>query len=239
MGRITNKDKWDAKMTIINDKIDSYIKGLSLNIPDKFYLINRIGKIDECFTNRIYCSISGLYFYGKNPTKLDVESITNISNNLKLDDKEIYVEYKYQWGNNHWSSTTIKIDEFENSDKVFLTLEEAKPIAEKIENKIKERREFLETHKKDKDYNYSANGYKFLGWQNCWRSIPVDSNLVPCSESGNPTYCYSYPREERPEYFSCLDQKHILIEVSHNQRGSEHSVSCPKCKVYWKYDSSD
>jgi hypothetical protein len=62
------------------------------------------------------------------------------------------------------------------------------------------------------------NNYKFLGWQNGW---DYQNKLFP------------------NDYNICLIQKHKLDEIQHNSRGSENTVSCDICKIYWKYDCSD
>ena len=67
-----------------------------------------------------------------------------------------------------------------------------------------------------KDSYYTENGYKFLGWQNGW---------------GRERY-------KEPEYRHCIDSKHKRFDISNNRSGSENTVSCPICKIYWKYDSS-
>jgi hypothetical protein len=56
-----------------------------------------------------------------------------------------------------------------------------------------------------------------------------------------------YSRIEHPEYCDCLAKGHNdwkkpeghWDNVQHNQRGSENTVSCDVCKIYWKYDCSD
>lgn len=90
--------------------------------------------------------------------------------------------------------------------------------------------------KKNASFNYA--GYKFLGWQNGWKYVYFD-------EQGNVTTnekekkSFGYLTSDYPEYGKCRDLKHRRIEVQHNNRGSENTVSCDICKIYWKYDSSD
>jgi len=55
--------------------------------------------------------------------------------------------------------------------------------------------------------------YKNLGWMNSWTSM-------------------------KPEYTKCRELKHE-VEHSGDRRGIENKVVCHKCKIYWKYDSSD
>jgi hypothetical protein len=93
--------------------------------------------------------------------------------------------------------------------------------------------------KKDTNYNYAENGYKFLGWQNGWEHIYYDEDGKLCSETNKPSMSFGYTKEHHPEYRNCIDSKHQLIEVQHTRTGSENTVSCPICKIYWKYDCSD
>jgi hypothetical protein len=105
------------------------------------------------------------------------------------------------------------------------------------ENRIE--KEFKEQRKKDGGYDYAANGYKFLGWQNEWKHEYYDEDGNLCSETGKPHKSFGYSKENYPEYRNCIDSKHRRIEVTHDSRGSENTVSCPICKIYWKYDCSD
>lgn len=57
-------------------------------------------------------------------------------------------------------------------------------------------------------------GYNYLGWANGW--------------SKNP-----------PELQKCRDEKHSMNEISYSPRGSDHTVYCDICKIWYKYDSSD
>ena len=81
-------------------------------------------------------------------------------------------------------------------------------------------------------------GYKFLGWQNGWRHIYLDKDKNPTTDPTKRVY-FDYTKEEYPEYRNCVDSGHQRDNISHNNRGSEHTVSCDICKIYWKYDSSD
>ena len=82
-------------------------------------------------------------------------------------------------------------------------------------------------------------GYKNLGWTNGWKSIMLDAD-------GNVTDDYKlyrkhggYSKDQHPEYNACRDAEHKTDECQHNQRGSENTISCDICKIYWKYDCSD
>jgi hypothetical protein len=81
-------------------------------------------------------------------------------------------------------------------------------------------------------------GYRFLGWQNGWEMNP---NIK--DEKGNVKFG-GY--KNQPEYLACVEKGHNDYKnaehwdsISHNNRGSENTVSCDACKIYWKYDCSD
>lgn len=90
----------------------------------------------------------------------------------------------------------------------------------------------------NKDFDYKSNGYKFLGWQNGWSSDYFDEDGELCSVSGKPKKSFGYTKEKYPEYRNCRDLKHKLVEIQHTRSGSENTVSCDICKIYWKYDCS-
>lgn len=56
-------------------------------------------------------------------------------------------------------------------------------------------------------------GYRYLGWQ-----------------------VYSGNCEELKK---CYELGHKTREVSHNNRGTDHTCWCNECKIWWKIDSSD
>lgn len=81
-------------------------------------------------------------------------------------------------------------------------------------------------------------GYKFLGWQNGWATNPHTKD-----EKGNPKFG-GY--KDQLDYSACLEKghnDHRNVEhwdsVQHDNRGSENTVSCDACRIYWKYDCSD
>jgi hypothetical protein len=80
--------------------------------------------------------------------------------------------------------------------------------------------------------------YKFLGWQNGWRHIYLDESKNPTEDESKKRY-FSYSKEEYPEWYKCqMEEKHKCDEVYHSPRGTENTVSCDICKIYWKYDCS-
>jgi hypothetical protein len=90
----------------------------------------------------------------------------------------------------------------------------------------------------DKNYNYEENGYTFLGWQNGWKHVYLDIDKNVTEDKSKQVY-FDYLTEDYPEYGKCRDLKHQTVKVHHNNRGTENTVSCPICMIYWKYDSSD
>lgn len=96
----------------------------------------------------------------------------------------------------------------------------------------------MKTNAKAIDEDLQKQNYVFLGWQNGWKHVYFD-------EKGNETTdtekrkSFGYAERDYPEYGACRRQKHVLDEVQHNQRGSENTVSCDICRIYWKYDCSD
>lgn len=89
----------------------------------------------------------------------------------------------------------------------------------------------------DKNYNYEENGYTFLGWQNSWKHVYVDKDDNPTTDMKKVSYA-KYLTKDYPEYGKCRDLKHKTITIRHNNRGTENTVSCPICMIYYKYDSS-
>ncbi len=79
--------------------------------------------------------------------------------------------------------------------------------------------------------------YKFLGWQNGWKSIMLDAEGNVTTDSKQYRQHGGYYNQD--EYTACMLSGHQKHEVYHNNRGSENTVSCDQCRIYWKYDCSD
>lgn len=88
------------------------------------------------------------------------------------------------------------------------------------------------------DAKLKEEGYKFLGWQNGWKSVYFDANGNVTTDD-KTRKSFGYLTADYPEYGKCRDEKHKRDDVQHNPRGSENTVSCDICKIYWKYDCSD
>lgn len=235
-----NIDKWNYYMDILNKRADVFMDSITKTIPSVFYEVTPVGNIIECFvTARSYSH--RMYFYTKNPTNKDIEKIKAYCDaNEPLLEERAYFDYYYSWGSGRKASTAVKItDLMFNSKTKTVDKEKAEQIALEIKKQAEERKLFLQANGKDKNYNYAANGYTFLGWQNGWKSTKFDKDGNRCDQTGNPPSSFGYTEEDYPLYGKCRREKHRIIEVSHNSRGSENTVSCPICKIYWKYDCSD
>lgn len=235
--------KWDRAMAILNKLEEDFMNETKFVCPEKFYLIGFDGKVKECkFKARKYSN--GLFFTGKNPKTQDVEKIENaVLNPVQLSTEKIFFDYSYEWGDGFKASTSISYKDIINNKKVFSSFEEAEKIALAIRQENQRIKDFKELHKKDTSYNYSANGYKFLGWQNGWNHVYFDEDgnqtTGDISKGEKPKKSFGYTKEQYPEYMNCIESKHIRIEVSHSRSGCENVVSCPICMIYYKYDSSD
>lgn len=82
------------------------------------------------------------------------------------------------------------------------------------------------------------SGYKFLGWQNGWKHVYFDEDGNE-TEDNSKKRTFGYRTADYPEYGKCRELKHAKDEIQHNPRGSENTVSCDECKIYYKYDCSD
>lgn len=243
-----NLEKWNYYLAIINAKTNEFINSQKegKTIPETYYIVHPIGRIAERTIIDVgyshYRHNGKTYFNGKKPTKKDVEEIAEYSTKeIPFSIDNIYFKYSEIYGkeNNRTSTSSVKFNDVVNEIGLYYSLSDAEIISNKVleENRIE--KEFKEQHKKDGGYNYAANGYEFLGWQNGWKHEDYDEDGNLCSETGKPHKSFGYSKDNYPEYRNCIDSKHIRIEVSHNSRGSENTVSCPICKIYWKYDCSD
>ena len=244
MAKQKNIDIWNEYMRLIKERESAFIKGFLGEKPhDIIYQVFRQGKIQVCYVTGINYSVygTGLFFTGKNPTLADVAKIKKCyTDDPPMTVENIAFEYYYLWGdnNNQKASSTHFLYKPDNYSLLTLSKEEADLTSERLKLEYSELEDWKKIHQKDRHFNYNAAGYKFLGWQNGWKHVYFD-------EQGNQTTdpqkkrTFGYSKEDYPEYGNCIELKHRRIDVSHNNRGSEHTVSCPECKIYWKYDSSD
>jgi len=242
----SNLEKWNYYLSIINDKTDKFINSQKegRDIPEKYFAVYPTGKIVERnifgVTYSHYRHRGTTYFTGKLPTRKDVLQLKAYSElNIPFSIDNIWFSYREIYGGHFTSVSSVSFSDITNQRGLFFTFDEAQAYSERVIEKIKEDTAFNEKHAKDVSYNYAANGYKFLGWQNGWKHEYYDEDGILCSISGKPSKSFGYSKENYPEYRKCIDAKHRRIEVHHNYRGTENTVSCPICKVYWKYDCGD
>jgi len=243
----TNLEKWNYYLSIINDKTKQFIDSQKSGkvIPEKYYIVYPIGKIAERKIVDIeyshYKHGGRLYFSGKKPTKKEIAALADYSEiDIPFSVNNLWFKYSEIWDKEtgRTSTSAVRFNDVVNQKGLFYSLYNAEKHAAAIKQQNKEEEEFQKLHKKDNGYNYHANGYKFLGWQNGWKHDYYDEDGNLCSESGKESKSFGYSKENYPEYRNCIDSKHKRIQVSHNRSGSENTVSCPICKIYWKYDCS-
>jgi hypothetical protein len=96
---------------------------------------------------------------------------------------------------------------------------------------------------KELNRELESKGYKFLGWQNGWKHVYFDEDGKQTAgdllKGEKPKKQFGYLPADYPEYCKCVDAGHAHGNIQHNPRGSENTVSCDICKIYWKYDCSD
>jgi hypothetical protein len=244
----TNLENWNYYLSIIEKKTDEFIASQKegKKIPDVYYVVLPVGRIAErtiIGTEYSHFKHGGkLYFNGKKPTKIEVGALATYSTmDIPFSADNLWFKYCEVWDkeNNRTSTSRVRFTDVVEKKGLFYSIEDAEKQGEITRKFVEEEKAFKELHKRPMGYNYAANGYKFLGWQNGWKHVYYDEDGNLCSESGKPRRSFGYLKEDYPEYRNCIDSKHRRIEVSINQRGSENIVSCPICKIYWKYDSSD
>lgn len=233
-----NSEKWNYYSDIIKRKTNIFIKNIEEynKIPKEYYIVSYTGMIHKMIikSTKYLHTNYGIYirFNTKIPTKKDILDLkTYALSDILFDKNAIYF--------NAISDTKmdeyISFDDLMNERNIFYTIEEANKKSIENKNKI----EFINNNAKDITYDYLANGYKFLGCQNNWKMSSFDENGNLCNITGKPHKVFKYSEKDYPEYRKCMDLNHIHIEVSKGNTGYENIVSCPICKIYWKYDSSD
>ena len=242
----TNLEKWNYWYNLIVAKTKQFIESQCETIPTKIYKIYPSGKIGigevtgVDYNYRLNGNNFYLQFFTKKPTKDDVLKLKKYHElNIPMTRERIMFKYSELFGNGSSRASSVHLL-FDNSKNENLTTCEnkAKEISLMLTSEYDKKNKFLDEHKKDKNYNYNENGYKCLGWQNGWKHVYFDAE-GNVTEDPTKRKSFGYSTADHPEYGACKDAKHLHIEVQHNQRGSENTVSCPICKIYWKYDCSD
>lgn len=154
--------------------------------------------------------LHGIKYYGPNPTRHDIVKLKNFYNNIDIEN--LSTHHVYVTFEHFTSKITMSLSKLLQTH-CFDKSEAIDKHFKHIDN-ISKTMLFYKKHSKTKDYDYEVNGYKYLGWQNSWLEPPV-------------------------EYKTCKEQGHLQVDVHHDNRGYENTGSCPLCKIYWKYDSSD
>lgn len=240
----TNIDKWNYFWGLIDERTNKFIESeiKDKTIPEVYYTIYPSGTISERKLGKIsyshYKHGMSNFFIGKTPTNEHIKKVKLYSeSNIPFTTDNLYFEYQ-EINSKFNAKSSVNYNDIINEVNIFFDLDKAKEKSNEIIEKVKADNEFDELHKKDASYNYSANGYKFLGWQNGWKHEYYDEDGVLCSISNKPSRSIGYTKENYPEYCNCKEQNHRKIEVRHYRNGSENTVSCPICKIYWKYDCS-
>lgn len=242
MAKRKNIDVWNGYMRLIKERESVFINDIvGEKPPEIIYQVYGQGKLDVCYVTDIKYSVykSGLFYTTKIPTSVDLSKIIKYHEDDPLMHKEnIAFEYYSIWGDNHKASSTHFLYAENNYYLLTISKEEAEIASVERKAVYEELEAWRKLHAKDASFNYLMNGYKFLGWQNSWKHVYFDENGNQTTDPEKKR-SFGYTKEDYPEYGNCIELKHRRIEVSHNNRGSEHTVSCPECKIYWKYDSSD
>lgn len=241
----TNLEKWNFYFNEITLKSNDFIKSILPIIPEVFYKVENNGEVYECTVLNAHYS-HRMHYWGKRPTNDDVQMIKGFyEDDEPFDAKNAYIDYRYCWNeeNGYTSTTAINIIDLVEGKNAFLDKETAEKVGKEKKKAFDDMIAFKEKHKKDANYSYGSNGYKFLGWQNGWKHVyfDEDGNVTTGDESKGekPRKSFGYLEADYPEYGKCIREKHRRIEVQHSRSGSENTVSCPLCMIYWKYDSSD
>lgn len=244
----TSQRKWDFLQSELKRRLDEFAKANIRELPQKLYKVELSGSIIEAFGLRPYYRWSfNTFMRGKKPTKKEIEQLTDdLSKDIPLTVDKLSFEYSYYWGEKkeYKATTGISYKDFLSmKPPFFIYISDAQEYSDNIKEKRKAEKEFDELHKKDENYDYRVNGYKDLGWQNSWHHVYFDEDgketTGDISRGEKPKKTFGYKKEDYPEYGICRELGHRTIEVSHDNRGTQHDVSCPVCKILWKYDSSD
>lgn len=217
----TNLEKWDYYMTLINENASDYADTISRKVPKRYWFVYPTGKmVERTILARFYHFEFDTFYRDKKPTQKEVKAIRSNAN-IVIDFKpeRLYFKYEEPRSTNdqvhYFTSSVMVLDLINSLGGNYLNQQDAEIAAVDVKAKHEAYLIFKETHKKDANYDYRGNGYKFLGWSNV----------------GQPAI--------HTEYTACIGSKHQRIEVQHTRSGSENTVSCPVCKIYWKYDCSD
>ena len=210
-----NLEKWNFYKRILNRKSSEYIENIiNDNVLDKFYSVDTNGDIHTNIIDSLYCAEADVGFLGRSPNNKDISRIKMLSNSdIVFSVQNIVISY-YEIINEYKSISRIKYVEYIEDKDIFIEYEEAKVVSDSRKAKCEKTKAFIEANIKPSNYDYDANGYTFLGWENTWI--------------------------EEPQLLKeCRAKNHEYVETKIGRKGMDNTVSCPVCKIYWKYDCSD
>lgn len=223
-----NIDKWDYYINVIDEKTKKFIKDVvansTINVIQKYYIVyESTGIIIEAVIKNItYNHVAhGAYlkYIGKSPKNIKIKEIEEYANSeIPFDINNILFIYRLTKDGHPFGTVNNRIKDF-NKDNIYYNIKDAEAARNIILQRNVEYDNFKRIHNKDTKYKYEEHGYKYLGTQNSWNFDNIEN--------------------EQPEYYNCINQKHPLIEVRNNNKGTYNTTSCPKCKIYWTCDSSD
>lgn len=244
----TNQRKWDFLQAELKRRLAELVKANFNELPKELYKVEFSGKVNEGVdVEPYYLWPFNTFMNGKSPSKKEIEQLTDdLSKDIPLTVDKLSFQYSYYWDEEKKSKSKTGIsykDFLSMKPPYFVYKSDAQEYSDSIKDKRRVEKEFDELHKKDKNYDYRGNGYKDLGWQNSWHHVYFDEDGKETTgdilKGEKPKKTFGYKKEDYPEYGNCIEQKHRTIEVSHDNRGTQHDVSCPICKLVWHYDSSD
>lgn len=224
----TNIDKFNYYKNIIVNQEWDFLQSIT-DYPKELYEVLGSGIVRTyTFDHFSYKHPVSLFFHIK-PTKEDVTKLAQYAAS-KIDFATENVLWCYGYKDSFGAATGCwKFNELKSKNLYFdvdLAQQQAEIIADFNKRVIK------------KDVSFDYKEYKFLGWQNGWKHVYYDKNFVITTDN-TKRVSFGYTKEDYPEYGLCRELKHPTFTVQHNSRGSEMTVSCDICKIYWKYDCSD
>ncbi len=217
-----NIDKWNIYLSALYMQLAGYLLKEQIYFEDKFYKVSSTGEITAYEIERFDYDFDIDYPVG-NVSNAKVIQIKKLSES-KIDFKKDSILIRYQPLPDKNCTNITRWERFKADNNITSNHIAAKMISKRKRLEIDAKLAFQSANTKDADYDYETNGYTFLGWQNSWEFTTVDGHMVA---------------KDQPKHNDCINAKHTLISVSCNDKGSENVESCPICKIYWKYDSSD
>jgi len=123
----TNLDKWDYHLDILNARTESFIKEAFQDdpAPETLYEVTPIGTV-KVYTvtdiNYRFPRNDGIrpYFYGKKPTREEVQRIATAAiEEIDFNKANIVLGYEYEWGSGNKAISGISMERLLESSCVF------------------------------------------------------------------------------------------------------------------------